>query len=125
MNNFDTIDKHFASLSNEKLDMNLIDAGYEDTCTGKVYKSSVQRFPTHKGFGMSIRLNELKRRSCSCNKCQYLEDDINEFMCHEGIIGIEDVKDGKLYTVGYTNISTDWESGIVDDWDLELIEIEE
>ncbi|MFA7287396.1 MAG: hypothetical protein WC055_00805 [Melioribacteraceae bacterium] len=102
-----------------------IDAGHESQCTGKVYKASVQKFPTTKGFGMSIRLNELKRKSCSCDKCQCLEDEISESMCDEGIIGLEDVKDGKLYTVGYTNITTDWESGIVDGWDLELIEIEE
>lgn len=95
----------------------------DEKCTGKVYKASVQRFPTSKGFGMSIRLNELKRKSCTCSKCLYLEDNINESMYNEGIIGLEDVEDGKLYTVGYTNISTDWEHGVIDGWDLKLIEI--
>lgn len=102
-----------------------IDATEDDEkCTGKVYKASVQKFPTSKGFGMSIRLNELKRKSCKCPNCLCIEDDINESMYHDGIIGLEEVENGELYTIRYTNITTDWESGIIDGWDLKLVKIE-
>lgn len=60
-----------------------------------------------------------------------MEDDLHEtLVCHNYAYDSTDPiihkgKHGKLYEVVYTNISTDWETGYVDGYDLELREYEE
>ena len=41
------------------------------------------------------------------------------------LIGLGDVEHNGLYTINATNISRDWESGYVDDYDLELVRYDE
>ena len=69
-----------------------------------------------------------KTLSCDgCDKCLWMWDDLQEFMGDyskgEGVMfdGVQD----KLYQLMVTNISTDWESGHVDDSDLEFVKCEE
>lgn len=57
-----------------------------------------------------------------------MEDDLHEFLVghdynHDNADPIiHNGKNGRLYEVNYTNVSTDWESGIVDGYDIELTE---
>lgn len=39
-------------------------------------------------------------------------------------IGMDGLSDGDICSLEITNIHTDWESGIVDDWDLEFVKHE-
>ncbi len=66
-----------------------------------------------------------KTLSCSgCDKCDWMWDDMREIMYDEGLI-FDNPKKDQLYTLMVTNISTDWESGHVDDYDLEFIEVKD
>lgn len=70
-------------------------------------------------------LRLLKRKSCKgCDQCGYLRDDLHERMCDEGII-LPEIEHDALYTIKVTNVSHDYESGFVDDWDLEAVKITE
>jgi hypothetical protein len=49
----------------------------------------------------------------------WLMDDINESMACGNVI-FPEIENEKLYSVRMVNISRDWESGFVDDYDLEI-----
>ena len=96
------------------------------SCKGRVFKADVSHCRTKKGVLFCVRLNELKRKSCSgCPECGWIDDSFGELSSDWPILGIEKAEHGKLYRIGMTNISRDYESGWVDDYDLELIELEE
>lgn len=95
----------------------------EETCRGRVFKASVQHFPTKRGFGFSVRLNEMKTLSCpGCVRCGWQYEIQNNLCADDKIIGIENCQDGKLYNIEVCNTSTDWETGIVDEWDYKVVE---
>jgi hypothetical protein len=64
----------------------------------------------------------MKRLSChGCEDCfgyDFKEDVENG--C--GILGLEKVVDKKLYRIEMCNLSRDYETGVVDDWDLQIVE---
>lgn len=92
-------------------------------CSGLVYRADVSFTTTKRGFGKFIRLNKMKRLSCpGCPNCEYLEESLSEFSEDYSVLGIDKVEDGKLYVLSSTNISLDWETGWVDDFDLCLEE---
>ena len=96
------------------------------TCKGIVYKAEVNTFLRKKGVGFSVNLIIQKKKSCpGCGSCGWVHESISENIA-SGIplIGIESVENGKLYTLSSCNVSRDWETGVVDDYGLELIEIE-
>lgn len=97
----------------------------EAKCRGIVYRADVQHCKTERGVMFSVRLNKMKRMSCpGCERCAYLEDDLGEIdPVHWPVIGIEKAEHGRLYTIDIVNISTDWESGHADAWDLKLIPV--
>jgi len=105
---------------------------YNDTkpkCKGIVFRASVSQWMSvQRDINFKKQLRVLKRKSCpGCEQCHWLWDDLSErmseFYPQDSIIA--DVEDGKLYTIITTNLSTDWESGIIDGYDLEFIEYKE
>ena len=95
-----------------------------DKCRGAIFKGDVQHCKTERGVLYSIRLNKMQRLSCKgCEQCMAAEDEFGEIDPeHWPILGIEKVKHGKLYTIEYCNIQTDWETGYADSWDLRAVE---
>lgn len=98
------------------------------SCKGIIYKAEVSLFQTKRGIGYTIRLNEAKKLSCpGCSICNFKrgydsglsEIDVDDWP----IIGIENVKNGKYYTLETINQHRDYETGIIDDWDLALVEV--
>ncbi len=94
-------------------------------CVGLVYRGRINNF-YHKGTLVhQTKMVKLKRQSCrGCEQCSFLEEDLNEFLSsstNKPAILPEEVIDGKLYTLQVTNISRDYESGFVDDYDLEFV----
>ena len=92
-------------------------------CQGKVLRADVHNFTTQKGFGFSVRLNEIKKYSCpGCEECGWQHEVFGEV--HDGwpIINIAEAEHGKLYTVGLCNESRDWETGHIDDYNIEIVE---
>jgi len=97
-----------------------------EQCKGLVYRANVQHCRTKQGILFSVRLNKLKKKSCfGCEECECIEDQLSEISYDWPLINIETVEHGKLYTIGFTNISRDWETGVVDEWDLEVIPYKE
>ena len=91
-----------------------------------VYKADVQHCTTKRGVLFSVRLNKMARMSCKgCDRCGGLADDLSNINANWSIIGIESAKSGKLYEIKMVNMSTDWETGYVDEWDLQLVPYEE
>lgn len=95
-------------------------------CKGIIFRANVTHYVTGINIGQKIRLRQLKRKSCpGCNKCRWIYDQIEEVNEDWPIIGIDKVKNGKLYTITVTNIGRDFETGLVDEWDLAIVEWKE
>lgn len=95
-------------------------------CKGLIFQADVSCCPTRKGIGFFVRLNLLKRKSCpGCIRCAALYDAIGDVDNDWMPIGIESVEHGKLYRLEICNASRDWETGIIDDWDIKLVEFKE
>lgn len=75
------------------------------------------------------RFRFLKSKSCDgCERCDWLWTDLQEFLSYPDIYNTiypTHPKLNQLYTLQATNFSTDWETGITDDWDLEFVEYTE
>lgn len=98
-----------------------VDQKETSQCKGKIYKAKVTHYIGSRGEAIyQEKFIPMKRMSCDgCAKCNWLEDDLNEFMSNNTFPIIEDrIKDEGLYYLDVTNISHDFESGIVDDWNL-------
>lgn len=118
-------DLETTEISKSTLNDLLVDLSLEvDKCRGAIFKADVQHCKTQRGVLLSIRLNKMKRLSCKgCEKCMAAEDEFNQIDAeHWPILDIEKVKHGKLYTIEYCNIKTDWETGHADSWDLRAVE---
>lgn len=80
---------------------------------------------------INFRTRYFPLKGKSCGDYLHIQDDIQEILaCHDYSYDnadpvIHQGKNGKLYEVKYVNISRDWETGIVDGYDVELREYEE
>jgi len=96
-------------------------------CKGLVFRGYKSLFyvSAQEKFEMRQGIKLLKKKSCSgCEHCGWLIDNAKESIDWDGLI-MPDIIHEALYTLKVTNESRDWESGIVDDWDIEVIMIEE
>jgi hypothetical protein len=93
-------------------------------CVGKFFRAQRSYFMTgNGGFSLQIRMTPLKRKSCpGCKDCEWIMDEIQEGISCETPPLIESVENGKIYKIGFANISTDFETGYVDGYDIILIE---
>lgn len=93
-------------------------------CSGLIFRYTESTWIDSSGsLNTRARYSLLKRASCTC--CRHLIDDLRE-MIHprsSSIIYPERPEVNGLYRLRVVNESTDWESGIVDDWDLEFSRI--
>lgn len=94
---------------------------------GLVFKASVKNVRTSdNGFCFKVALKHLKNKSCSgCENCGWLHDVVQEVNESWPIIGLESCEDGELYTIVPCNESRDFESGIIDSYDLKIREFKE
>lgn len=91
-----------------------------DVCKELVYRCKVNHFINSKGHIVySSRFIPMKRLSCpGCPKCGGLLE------CLDGDLPLVSSEvNNQLYSLEMVNISRDWESGHVDEWDLEFREI--
>lgn len=92
-------------------------------CKGLFYRGYESTFYTGGRLETRMGIRLLKSKSCSgCPKCAHYDEYLNE--SPELVSGITEIKHGALYSLT-THVSRDWESGIVDDWDVEIVEVEE
>lgn len=100
----------------------------EKECNGQVFRFRASAYRSSTGdivFKNEFRFQ--KKLSCQnpkCQSCQALYEDAIE--CgYKDISWDGTAKDGDLFRLEFTNFHTDWESGIVDDWDLDMVRIEQ
>jgi len=106
------------------LKKNLIENKSEKVCKGKFFRASVNGFMSADGtYTYQERMKPLKRMSCSgCADCDWIEDDLKEFICNEMFPDVKDgIENAAIYTLEVTDISRDWESGIVDGYELQFV----
>jgi len=96
----------------------------KNVCKGRIYKANVYMGPTAGGFASIIRFVELKKKSChGCKYCGPIDSDLQEVNWKDWpIIDIEKAEHGKLYTLEVCNVGYEIESGVIDEWDLKLVE---
>ena len=91
----------------------------EDIKHVAVYKVLKSFYKTSKGFADKIELVKMKRLSYGYDPLEEeyanVGDDIQSI-----INDLHTLVGGELYTVEVVNVSTDWETGHVDDYDLML-----
>lgn len=93
-------------------------------CKGRVYRCRINNYVGNNGeIVAKTSFIPLLRKSCRSEECQFCgwqeEDVYNLFpLC-------KNPKHGAMYRLDTTNVTTDWETGIVDGWDLELVEVKE
>jgi hypothetical protein len=93
----------------------------EHICTGLVFRGFNSMFFSGGKLERREGIRLLKRESCNgCEKCGWMLENLSQDDCSETII-MPTIDDGKVYTVKITNESRDWETGYVDDYDLEVV----
>jgi len=97
-------------------------------CKGLIFRGKINRYVNGKGHYVETqRMALLKRKSCSgCSKCAYMWEEIEEGLGNDRppIMPAHLVPE-QLYNLIVTNISYDYESGNIDDWDLEFVKYSE
>lgn len=90
-------------------------------CKGLVFRGFNSMFFSDGRLEERRGIRLLKRESCpGCEKCGFLLDDMSEQVIIGSMI-IPEIEHGKLYEVIVINESRDWETGYVDDYDLEVV----
>lgn len=96
------------------------------TCQELVFKGDVQFYVgKRREIIQKIRLIPMNKLSCKgCDNCfgSVSGGRLYEEMLEGGIQGFEKVEEGKLYKIECIVDGTDWETGYVDDWHLEIVE---
>lgn len=97
-------------------------------CKGLVYRAKVNIFLNSKDeFVYQQRMVPMKKMSCpGCVNCGFIKEDLDERISNQDYSMVpEKIEHNALYRLDATHFSRDWESGWVDDWDLEFIKISE
>lgn len=103
---------NFSSLLNPEPTLEL-------ACKGRFYRVVKNKFIGKEGsINFSKKYRPLKTISCKgCAYCDSLDYDLRESELNIVDIGSNH---GDIVQLIITNLSHDWESGLVDDWDLEF-----
>lgn len=96
-------------------------------CDGLLYRCRINNFINNSGVYIEkVSFVPLKRMSCKgCEQCGFLIDDLKEFLANETPPIYDNLENGAIYELVVCNVSTDWESGYVDDWELCFKKVEE
>ena len=96
-------------------------------CKGQIYKASVSSFIGAQGDVVDkIVFRPQKRKSCpGCDQCGWAADDVRESIACGTFIFPGEVEHNRLYVLKVINISRDWETGMIDEWDTTLVPVEE
>lgn len=99
-------------------------------CTGHYFRCLRNGFVSVSDgtYNFQLKFRPLKTLSCpGCQQCCYIDDTDDVLFMFENFTegGIVDhvmrATPGSIYQLKITNVSTDWETGYVDDYDLEFI----
>ena len=115
-----------SNLNSNELKLFAVAANNTSVCLGKVYKAQISHFMGSRGEIVDkLVFRPQKRKSCpGCKYCDYLEDDVHEALACGTFLFPKDAQHGKLYRLGMINVSSDYETGIIDSWDTTFILVE-
>ena len=108
--------------------LNSLSTGKKKTtnCVGVYFRGSGYEGWNGNTYTNIVRLKLLKRMSCpGCEECGWVYDQLREVGPDWPLLGVEKIEDGKVYTIGVCNMCTDWETGTIDQCDLEVIEVKD
>lgn len=88
-----------------------------------VYKVLKSFYKTSKGFASKIDLVKMKRLSSGWDGLEDMHDNIGGE--YDLIINLDEVSHNELYYVKAVDLSQDWETGLIDDWNLKLLPYKE
>lgn len=98
-------------------------------CRGLVFRLRKNVYWDGNSYNENTQMYLLKKKSCTdenCFSCMALREELHKRACDSNYRPIINMHvPGGLYELQVTNISRDWESGVVDDWDLEFTYIKE
>lgn len=96
-------------------------------CKGLIFRAWPTIYVNGGEYVETTKMRLLKRKSCKgCPKCDYMMSDLHEQSCDgRGAIMPEIPNPNKMYKLEYTNIGYDWETGYVDDWEMEFVEFKD
>ncbi len=97
-------------------------------CKGQIFRGRASVFLNTKGIYIyQERMIPMKRLSCTgCDSCGSLIGLLSEgYLEMDTRPIIQDIEDGALYQLRIVNESKDWETGHVDDFDLEFVKTKE
>ncbi|MFA5355284.1 MAG: hypothetical protein WC302_00900 [Candidatus Paceibacterota bacterium] len=119
-------EKHHLGLGDIRLTVaqqeEIVKLAEEKICQGIFFRGSVSKYYSGLKIAYHQELKLLKRKSCSgCPECAWIWDDLA--MSMDNFIWPKVIKHGALYSIRITNKHRDWESGIVDDYDIEILEV--
>ena len=112
----------------------LIEEVQPDECKGMFFRCRINIYvsPTTGAYVETKRMFPLKRMSCTgCDTCHWLSDEMgDEISTINGTYGpdtlfVDDLVHGATYQYKVTETSTDWETGIVDDYRTGFVKIDE
>lgn len=98
-------------------------------CGGVFYRINREAYTGNAGdINFKIRFRPQTKMSCpGCPMCWYItSDDINvlyEQFINGDVLLNHNEKHGTLFELKITNVSTCWETGYIDDYDLKFIEV--
>lgn len=91
-------------------------------CQGAIFKAEVTNFRTSRGLSFQVKLVKSKKLSCpGCMSCAWQDESFDEVSNDWPISNITEVENNAFYSVDITNVQRDYESGLLDYWDLLLV----
>jgi len=96
----------------------------ETQCKGLFFRGVVNNYLSGSEFVSTKRMRPLKRMSCKgCEKCAWMLEQLPEFINTDYAPDISDTVNGALYQLKVGNISKDWETGYIDDYEFIFTEV--
>ena len=94
-------------------------------CKGQIFKCVVNNhIDTNGSYVQKFTMKMLRRKSCKgCQYCEYLDEYAREEIDNVGEILVDNPQHNALYQLSVVNITTDWETGFADDFDMEFVKI--
>lgn len=127
------VEKKLKGLKETFSEFTIVEKGIEpETCGGLFYRVAREAwFGSNGDICFRYRFRPLTSKSCiGCYTCEWLLEDFAERLndYNSGYVDFQleqYYNHGSLVQLKVTNVSTDWETGIVDDYDIDFVEVNE
>lgn len=97
------------------------------SCKGRFFRCLINNYLTSDGgYVAQVRMKPLKRMSCGgCKECEHIDFGAQECLDNDIPLVIDNPVHGGTYRLDIGNLGTDWETGLVDEWDYIFSKVKE